>query len=166
MKCSTPAERAAVKLSNDQEKAILGLLATTAVQKMEEGRKEEMTFADACRFWGLPETASGEAVDHALKRLPATLDAVENLLIGETIELSNGQSVSQEDLKSLAAVHKFLASDFRSACETLCPFDSSIESPINSCSTAASVAGTLASVWSTASPWALSAIPQNLQASR
>jgi len=109
-----PKRRALAKIQvpKEMERHLEELFVTTAYRRYRDGLKREITYKDACRFWGLPETASGEAVDHALKRLPATLDAVENLLIGETIELSNGQSVSQEDLKSLAAVHKFLTEQF------------------------------------------------------
>jgi hypothetical protein len=74
--------------------------------------KREITYRDACRFWTLSESAHGEAVDQTLAKVPATLAAVEQLLIGESIELSNGQSVSQADLKSLAAVHRFLTEQF------------------------------------------------------
>lgn len=103
---------ARIQVPKDLEAHLVGLFTATAFRRYEEGMKREITYKDAARFWNLPETAHGEAVDAALARLPATLEAVENLLIGETIELSNGQSVSQDDLKSLAAVHQFLQTQF------------------------------------------------------
>ena len=54
---------ATIKLSRDQEKFILGLFASSAVQKYEESRKGELTFADATRFvqqstiWDAPQSA-------------------------------------------------------------------------------------------------------------
>src|SRR6187399_567069 len=49
-----------VKLTRDQEKFLQGLLDSTAVQKFEENRKGELTFADACRFWGITENTKGD----------------------------------------------------------------------------------------------------------
>src|SRR5262245_47760676 len=49
-----------VKLSREQEKFLLNLLDSTAVQKFEENRKGELTFADACRFWGITESMRGD----------------------------------------------------------------------------------------------------------
>jgi hypothetical protein len=109
-----PKRRALAKIQvpKDLEHQLVTLFTTTAFRRYEEGMKREITYKDACRFWGLSETASGDTVDQVMKKVPATLEAVENLLIGETVELTNGQSVSQTDLKSLAAVHKFLTEQF------------------------------------------------------
>jgi hypothetical protein len=109
-----PKRRALAKIQvpKDLEQQLVNLFMTTAFRRYEEGMKREITYKDACRFWGLSESTSGDAVDQALKKLPGTLAAVENVLIGETVELSNGQSVSQADLKSLAGVHKFLTEQF------------------------------------------------------
>jgi hypothetical protein len=109
-----PKRRALAKIQvpKDLEQQLVSLFMTTAFRRYEEGMKREITYRDACRFWGLTESTTGDAVDQTLAKVPATLSAVEQLLIGETIELSNGQSVSQADLKSLAAVHRFLTEQF------------------------------------------------------
>src|SRR6188508_1947021 len=44
-----------VRLRPDLERHLISLLDSTAVQKVEEGRKNELTFADACRFWDVTE---------------------------------------------------------------------------------------------------------------
>src|SRR5688572_15066373 len=92
-----PKRRALAKIQvpKDLEQQLVNLFMTTAFRRYEEGMKREITYKDACRFWGLSESAGGSAVDEALKKVPDTLKAVENVLIGETVELSNGQSVSQ-----------------------------------------------------------------------
>ena len=52
------------------------------------------------------ERSTGAAVDEARQEGANDLiDAVEKLLIGETVELSDGMSASQEDLKAAAGVH-------------------------------------------------------------
>lgn len=103
---------AQIKVPKDLEAHLFSLFNNIVVRRFKEGMKREITYKDACRFWGLAETAHGPAVDDAISSVPATLDAVEKLLIGETVELSNGMSASQEDLKQLAAVNKFLLEQF------------------------------------------------------
>ena len=103
---------ARVKVSRGLEERLVALFTATAVRRFKEGLKREISFRDACRFWGLTEEMRGEAVDEALNKVPATLTEVEKLFIGETVELSNGQIVSETDLKSITAVHDFLADQF------------------------------------------------------
>src|SRR5262245_26739155 len=45
-----------VKLTREHEKHLLNLLGSNAAQKFEEGLKEELTFADACGFWGITDS--------------------------------------------------------------------------------------------------------------
>jgi hypothetical protein len=110
-----PARRplAKIQVPKELEQQLVALFTTTAFRRYEEGMKREITYRDACRFWALAESAHGDAVDQTLTKVLATLAAVEQLLIGDSIELSNGQSVSQADLKSLAAVHRFLMDNFQ-----------------------------------------------------
>jgi hypothetical protein len=107
-----PVERAAVKLSKEQEKMLLGLLATTAVQKIEEGRKEEMTFADACRFWGITENLHGEALNARLDKMRSTLTDLARIIGTGTAELSNGRAISMDELALLSQVHEYLEDRF------------------------------------------------------
>jgi len=103
---------ASVRIIRDQEKYILGLFASSAVQKFEEGLKDELTFADACRFWGITENLHGEALTARLDRLRAILADVERLIGSGTAELSSGRSISKDDLYLLTAVHEYLEERF------------------------------------------------------
>src|SRR5260370_39289790 len=49
-----------VHISRDQDKLLNALFGTTALEKFQEGRKQEWTFADACRFWNSTEKLSAE----------------------------------------------------------------------------------------------------------
>jgi hypothetical protein len=60
----------------------------------------------------MADNATGDAVDQTLAKVPATLAAVEQLLIGDSIELSNGQSVNVADLKALGGVHRWMTEQF------------------------------------------------------
>ena len=112
----TPAPKrrnlAQIKVPKDLKQHLVSLFTTTAFRRYEEGMKREITYRDACRFWGLSETASGDAVDKVLGKIPASLAAVEALLVAGSVELGNGQSVSQEDLRGLDNVHRFLTEQF------------------------------------------------------
>jgi hypothetical protein len=104
---------ARIQVPKDLERQLIDLFNTTAVRRYKDGMKREITFKDACKFWGLAESVQGEAVDQALNKVPDTLEKVEKLLIGETVELpSNGQSVTQANLKELAGVHRYLTETF------------------------------------------------------
>ncbi len=103
---------AQIKVPKDLENHLVNLLNAKAVRLYKTGMKREITFIDAQNFWGLADSIHGEAVDEALARLPSALEEVEKLVIGETVELSSGMVASQEDLKTLAAVHRFLQESF------------------------------------------------------
>jgi hypothetical protein len=100
------------KLSRDQEKFLLGLLSTPAVEKFQEGLKLELTFADACKFWGIAENQHGEAIDARLNRLRAGLAEVEHLLGSGGADLSTGRNVSAGDIALIHRVDDYLKDRF------------------------------------------------------
>jgi hypothetical protein len=103
---------AQIKVPKDLEQQLEQLLLNTAYRRYKDGMKREITFKDACKFWGLADNAQGDAVDQALKTVPDLVDKVEKLLIGETIELSSGQMISQQELKSLGSANRYLSEQF------------------------------------------------------
>lgn len=103
---------AKIKVPKTLESRLVNLYMTTAFRRYEEGMKREITYKDACKFWGLLETTSGSDVDMVINQVPQILEAVENLLIGDRIGLSNGQEVTEGDLKALRGVHSFLVQQF------------------------------------------------------
>ena len=100
------------KLPRDQEKLLLGLLSSTAVQKFQEGSKHELTFADACRFWGITDSMHGASLDARLDHVRAALGDLDRLLHRSTAVLSNGRSVSTDDVDLLCAVRADLEERF------------------------------------------------------
>ena len=67
---------------------------------------------DAKQFWGLADNVHGEALDEVVAKIPAMIEEVEKLVIGDSVELSSGMVASQEDLKMLGGVHRFLKEQF------------------------------------------------------
>lgn len=100
------------KLSRDQEKFLLGLLDSSAVEKYLENRKQDMKFEDACKFWNINDTMNGEVLDARLNLLRAELADLEHLLHQGEVVLSNGRSISQDDLSLLHKAHKNLEERF------------------------------------------------------
>ncbi len=107
-----PPQQPTSRLSRDQEKFLLGSLGSTAVHKFEEGLKNELTFGDACRFWGISENLHGSALDQKLTAQRQSLLEIERLIGQTSVELNNGRSVSREDLSLLTAVHEWLSDRF------------------------------------------------------
>lgn len=106
------AESTNAKVSRDQEKFLLGLLGGSAAQKFEEGLKDDMTFADATRFWGITENLHGDALLARVDRLRSNLVDVEKIIGSGSAELSNGRVVSKDDINLLTAVHEYLEERF------------------------------------------------------
>lgn len=100
------------KLSREQEKALLGLLGSSAVLKFEEGLKDDLTFADANRFWGISQNLHGEALVSRLERLRDLLTEVEKAVAAGDVELSTGRVISKDDVNLLTAVHEYLEDRF------------------------------------------------------
>jgi hypothetical protein len=100
------------KISRDQEKFLLAQLASSAVRKFEEGRKDEMVFADASRFWGITDNDHGEGITGRLDRFRGKLAELEKVIGAGSADLSNGRVVSRDDTNLLTAVNEYLEDRF------------------------------------------------------
>jgi hypothetical protein len=101
-----------VTLVRDQEKFLQGLFASTALQKYQEGRKQELTFADGCRFWGITENLRGDVLDARMDRFRDNLADIKRAMGTNTATLSNGRSVEADDINQLSHVHSYLFERF------------------------------------------------------
>ncbi len=101
-----------LRLPRDQEKFVVGLLDGTAVQKFEENRKQELTFADACRCWGITENMKGDALDTRLEQFEGQLSELDRLLAQQDAELSNGRVLTAGDLRVLGNIHRYMEDRF------------------------------------------------------
>jgi hypothetical protein len=101
-----------VRISREQEKSILTLLNSTAVQKYQEGTKHELTFADASRFWGISENLHGAALEAKLNGVAALLAELDRILAKGDAVLSNGQNISTAEVDLLGAVHSYMNEKF------------------------------------------------------
>lgn len=107
-----PLPSSLVKLSRDQERFLLNLLDSSAVQKFEENRKAELTFADACRFWGITENMKGDALDERLGQFNRHLAELERQFADSDGLLSNDRHVEAGDLRVLTNIHHYMEDRF------------------------------------------------------
>ncbi len=108
----TPAPAPTAKLSRDQERQLLELLEGPTLGRYLEGRKQELTFADASRFWGISENAQGEIIETRLNRVRQQIADLTRAVGVDGVVLSNGRSVSAEDVGQLRALHEYLRERF------------------------------------------------------
>ena len=100
------------KLSRDQEKFLTGLFDSAAIEKFDEGRKSELVFGDACRFWGITENTHGETLNSRLNKVRIQLADLERIMARGDMEMTNGRSVSADDISHLTDVHQYLEERF------------------------------------------------------
>jgi hypothetical protein len=110
---SEPAEPApTTRLRPELERQLISLLDSTAVQKFEERRKNELTFADACRFWNVTENMRGDALDNQFNKFDKELIELERIIAVNEIELSNGRMVNPGDIRVLRNIHHYMEDRF------------------------------------------------------
>ncbi len=107
-----PSTEEVAKITRDQEKLLNGLWVSSAFEKYQEGRKGELTFADACGFWGISESVRGAAVNARLEQIRAALSSISRLLSGGDATLSNGRAIALGDLNRLVDIDHNLEERF------------------------------------------------------
>jgi hypothetical protein len=101
-----------VRLGRDQERFLQLLLDSSAVQKFEENRKTELTFADACRFWGITENMKGDVLDTKLRQISTQLTEFDRLLAETDSQLTSGRVVTAGDIRVLTNIHRYMEDRF------------------------------------------------------
>lgn len=100
------------KVGRDQEKFLQALFGAPALEKYNEGRKPEITFADACRFWAVTESTHGAELISRLSRVRIQLADIDRIVSSGDVELSSGRSISSEDISHLTDFHQYLEERF------------------------------------------------------
>ena len=77
-----------------------------------EDRKQDITFADSLQFWGLPEKAKAEDIDEQLVVVRNQMDDSREKLEKSSLTLTNGRSISQDDVDLLGQLHSYLQERF------------------------------------------------------
>lgn len=101
-----------IKLPKDHDKLLQGLFDTSAYEKFRERRQQELTFADACRYWSITENLSGDVLDARLDHVRATLAEVERHVGLGSANLGDGHNITAEDLAVFCDIHNHLLQRF------------------------------------------------------
>jgi hypothetical protein len=101
-----------VKLSRDQDKFLQHLLETSAYQKFEENRKTELTFADACRFWGITENMKGDALDERMSHFHNQLGELDRVFADSDTTLTTDRHVDAGEVRVLTNIHRYMEDRF------------------------------------------------------
>jgi hypothetical protein len=101
-----------VAIPREQHKMLQGLFGSTALHKYQDGRRPELTFADACRFWSITENLSGPALDARLHAFRASLADIERAVRKAQAVLSDGRVFTFDDANLLNDLHLYLEDRF------------------------------------------------------
>lgn len=100
------------KMTKDMERFLERVTASLALTRYRTGAKRDITFRDACDFWGVVDRADIAAVQAAARRMPGTLSQIEQVFEGDKLQLSNGRQVSREEMQTLTDLHDFVTEQF------------------------------------------------------
>jgi hypothetical protein len=101
-----------VKLSKEHDKFLQGLFVTSAYEKIREGRQQELTFADACRFWSITENLAADALDARLDHVRAALADIERQVGLGSANLGDGHNITLDDVGQMCDIHNHLLQRF------------------------------------------------------
>ena len=93
------------------EQFVQAIFDSVSFAKFQEQRRAEIAFTDACRFWGLVDGMSAEAIDTRMMEFADTLKLVKSE-IKPTTTLSSGRSLDLDELDFILKVHEFLLDRF------------------------------------------------------
>jgi hypothetical protein len=100
------------ELPFDKQFLLERLMQSTALFKLKEDRRNEVTSADAWLFWDITQTTTGQAVDQRLKLVEGLVLELEVALGRDQVNLRNGRPVTEGDVRILASLHRFMADRF------------------------------------------------------
>jgi hypothetical protein len=83
-----------------------------AMEKITGGLKQEVTFTEACKFWGVVDGMNSAQIDHRLASVRKTIDHLDRQIGLGTAVLSSGQSISQNDVSKAVEAFKYLEERF------------------------------------------------------
>lgn len=106
-----PPEGISHRLSREHERFLKTLFDSSAVQKFEDNRKHELSFADACRFWGVTENMHGDQLDKRLEDMDRTLAELDRVLADVDAE-AGSRVVTAGDVRVMTNIHRYMQDRF------------------------------------------------------
>jgi hypothetical protein len=100
------------RMSREHERFLKVLFDSSAVQKFEDNRKHDLTFAEACRFWGVTENMKGDLLDEKLEDMDRTLAELDRILADADAEMSGGRVVTAGEIRVMTNIHRYMQDRF------------------------------------------------------
>ena len=99
-------------VSKAQDTLLQELFASTARKKVREKQKNDLSFVDACKFWGIEQGMDAEALDARIDHVRRQLAAIEKVVDQSAVVLADGHSISAEAIQELLETHDHLEGRF------------------------------------------------------
>jgi hypothetical protein len=114
---TTTAEKWA--LGREQVEFIRRLFDSKAAVKVRSGQKEDISFFDACGFWGISSGSNAKDLWSRFAEIKTILDiAMKSFISKDAVRFKHGSGeFAADDVKSLVDIHSFLQQKFTSEIE-------------------------------------------------
>lgn len=110
---SGPAADAKVSFDRETSRNLQKLLKTRAVDKLRNGRRDEITFTDASSFWGITARSTAMTFQARLGDVEGLLRAAEQAAEQRPIRFEHGgRAYTHEDIRELLDLHRSMLEDF------------------------------------------------------
>lgn len=107
-------------LPRDVQQQLQRLLTSKAAGKVRNGRAEDLTFHDACVFWGISPRSSAIEFNGRVANFNRILEAARKTVEGKTATFEHGgKAYRARDLDDLMEVHQQLQTRFRKEIEVI-----------------------------------------------
>lgn len=102
-------------LSRGSKQDLRRLLGSRAFEKYRDGREDEITFYDACAFWGISPRSSAMNLAARTEHVRAMVETANTSLRGKNEKLlkHGGQVLSKKDLENLEDLQTFMQERFK-----------------------------------------------------
>lgn len=109
-----------VAFSRDTSRKLQKLLGARAVEKLSNGRKDEITFTDASSFWGISARSSAMTFQASLGDVEGTLRAAEEASADRPIRFEHGgKGYTADDIRQLVSLHQYMLETFSSELDVI-----------------------------------------------
>jgi hypothetical protein len=99
-------------LPPDVDRLMQALLASSAFQKERQGRRHELNFTDACRFWNVADHLNSPDAAARLEKARRSLTEAQRLIGRGTATLGNGKTLTAADAAALGGLDDHLTERF------------------------------------------------------
>jgi len=103
-------------VASELERFVLALLESKAVRKFSEDRKADITFVDACQFWGLTELTergSGDRIDELLSAVVNNLRELNRVCTDASVLPESRRTLTPAEIRLLWNTFFYLEQHFQ-----------------------------------------------------